>query len=149
MQKVMPIGRAANGDRPIQRRASYDICSPPRWIFGELRIVVHKDGRIPHRRIALAIHMGRGICIAEITVFSQPSRLKNIAFSSAVVPEQWRFWYTLNPIVGDGFRWCVLGGQSPLDIIPGFLLSLCIVALLFWIGIAHFWRTERSFADLI
>jgi lipopolysaccharide transport system permease protein len=73
-----------------------------------------------------------------------------VGFSSAVVPEQWRLWYSLNPIVGviDGFRWCVLGGQSPLYI-PGFLLSLCIVALFLWFGLAYFRRTERSFADLI
>ena len=37
-----------------------------------------------------------------------------VGFSSAVVPEQWRFWYSLNPVVGviDGFRWCILGGES-------------------------------------
>ena len=37
-----------------------------------------------------------------------------VGFSSAVVPEQWRFWYSLNPVVGviDGFRWCILGGDS-------------------------------------
>jgi lipopolysaccharide transport system permease protein len=67
-----------------------------------------------------------------------------------VVPEQWRFWYSLNPVVGviDGFRWCILGGDSPLYV-PGFLLSLGVVALFLWIGIAHFRRTERTFADLI
>ena len=45
-----------------------------------------------------------------------------VGFSSAVVPEQWRFWYSLNPIVGviDGFRWCLLGGESQLYL-PGFL----------------------------
>ena len=37
-----------------------------------------------------------------------------VGFSSAVVPERWRFWYSLNPVVGviDGFRWCVLGGAA-------------------------------------
>jgi lipopolysaccharide transport system permease protein len=73
-----------------------------------------------------------------------------VGFSSTVVPEQWRFWYSLNPVVGviDGFRWCVLGGESALYL-PGFLLSLGVVALLLWIGVAYFRRTERSFADLI
>ena len=73
-----------------------------------------------------------------------------VGFSSAVVPEQWRFWYSLNPMVGviDGFRWCVLGGDSRLYM-PGFLLSLGVVALFLWLGIAYFRRTERSFADLI
>ena len=73
-----------------------------------------------------------------------------VGFSSSVVPAKWRFWYSLNPVVGaiDGFRWCVLGGKSALYM-PGFLLSLGIVALFLWLGIAYFRRTERTFADLI
>src|SRR5262249_23631328 len=73
-----------------------------------------------------------------------------VGFSSTVGPEQWRLWYSLNPRVGviDGFRWCILGGDSRLYP-PGFLLSLGVVALLLWIGVAYFRRTERSFADLI
>ena len=73
-----------------------------------------------------------------------------VGFSSAVVPEGWRFWYSLNPVVGviDGFRWCVLGGESRLYL-PGFLLSLAVVALFLWLGVGYFRRTERSFADLI
>jgi lipopolysaccharide transport system permease protein len=73
-----------------------------------------------------------------------------VGFSSSVIPAKWRFWYSLNPVVGviDGFRWCVLGGQSALYW-PGFLLSLGIMALFLWIGIAYFRRTERTFADLI
>jgi lipopolysaccharide transport system permease protein len=73
-----------------------------------------------------------------------------VGFSSAVVPEGWRFWYSLNPVVGviDGFRWCVLGGESQLYM-PGFLLSLAVVAFFLWLGITYFRHTERSFADLI
>jgi lipopolysaccharide transport system permease protein len=73
-----------------------------------------------------------------------------VGFSSTIVPEDWRFWYSLNPVVGviDGFRWCVLGGASALYL-PGFLLSLAIVALLLWLGIAYFRRAERTFADLL
>lgn len=73
-----------------------------------------------------------------------------VGFSSSVVPEQWRFWYSLNPVVGviDGFRWCILGGDSALYM-PGFLLSLVAVVLLLWLGVGYFRRTERSFADLL
>lgn len=73
-----------------------------------------------------------------------------VGFSSTVVPEQWRFWYSLNPVVGviDGFRWCILGGESTLYL-PGFLLSLGVVTLFLFIGIAYFRRTERTFADVI
>jgi lipopolysaccharide transport system permease protein len=73
-----------------------------------------------------------------------------VGFSSAVIPAQWRFWYSLNPVVGviDGFRWCILGGTSTLYL-PGFLLSFAIIAGLLWIGITYFRRTERTFADLL
>ena len=73
-----------------------------------------------------------------------------VGFSSTVVPEKWRLLYSLNPLVGviDGFRWCVLGGDSQLYM-PGFLMSLCVVALFVWLGVAYFRRTEQSFADMI
>lgn len=73
-----------------------------------------------------------------------------VGFSSAVVPEQWRFWYSLNPMVGviDGFRWCVLGGASRLYA-PGFALSLAVVGFFLWLGVSYFRRTEKNFADLI
>lgn len=83
--------------------------------------------------------------IVQVGLYVSP-----VGFSSAVVPEAWRFWYSLNPIVGviDGFRWCILGGESRLYM-PGFLMSLAVVAVFLWIGIAYFRRTERTFADLI
>lgn len=73
-----------------------------------------------------------------------------VGYSSSIVPQDWRFWYSLNPVVSliDGFRWCVLGGQSGLYL-PGFLLSLCVVVILLWLGVTVFRRTERTFADLI
>lgn len=73
-----------------------------------------------------------------------------VGFSSAVIPEKWRFLYSLNPMVGviDGFRWCLLGGESRLYA-PGFCLSLVVVAAFLWIGVGYFRRTERLFADLL
>jgi lipopolysaccharide transport system permease protein len=73
-----------------------------------------------------------------------------VGFSSRVVPENLRFLYSLNPAVGviDGFRWCVLGGESHIYA-PGFVLSLGVIALFLWLGFAYFRRTERTFADLI
>lgn len=73
-----------------------------------------------------------------------------VGFSSSVVPNEWRFWYSLNPVVGviDGFRWCILGGESQLYL-PGFLLSLGVVASFLWLGIRYFRLTERTFADLV
>lgn len=73
-----------------------------------------------------------------------------VGFSSAVVPDEWRFWYSLNPVVGviDGFRWCLLGGESQLYI-PGFVASLVVVGGTLWIGVRQFRKTEKTFADLI
>ena len=73
-----------------------------------------------------------------------------VGYSSAVVPETWRFLYSLNPVVGviDGFRWCLLGGESRLYM-PGFLASLAIVAAFMALGLWMFRRTERTFADLL
>jgi lipopolysaccharide transport system permease protein len=73
-----------------------------------------------------------------------------VGFSSSVVPEQWRLAYSLNPMVGviDGFRWCLLGGQSHLYL-PGLALSVTVAAFFFWFGIRRFRATEKSFADLI
>lgn len=73
-----------------------------------------------------------------------------VGFSSNAIPEAWRLLYSLNPMVGviDGFRWCILGGESPFYW-PGFLVSLLVVAFFLWLGIGQFRKTEKSFADII
>jgi lipopolysaccharide transport system permease protein len=73
-----------------------------------------------------------------------------VGFSSSVVPQQWRLLYGLNPMVGviDGFRWCLLGGQSGMYW-PGLAASCAVAAFFLWFGIRRFRATEKSFADLI
>jgi lipopolysaccharide transport system permease protein len=73
-----------------------------------------------------------------------------VGFSSSIVPEQWRLLYSLNPVVGviDGFRWCILGGQSELYA-PGLVISIGVTAFFLWFGIHQFRKMEKSFADLI
>ena len=73
-----------------------------------------------------------------------------VGFSSSVIPEQWRLLYSMNPVVGviDGFRWCLLGGESQIYL-PGFLMSLGIVVFFLWYGIRYFRKTEKTFADLV
>jgi lipopolysaccharide transport system permease protein len=48
----------------------------------------------------------------------------------------------------DGFRWCILGGQSELYA-PGLAISIVVIAFFLWFGIDRFRKMERSFADLI
>jgi len=73
-----------------------------------------------------------------------------VGFSSSVIPEQWRLLYSLNPMVGviDGFRWCILGGQSQLYL-PGLALSAVVTIFFLWFGISKFRKLEKSFADLV
>jgi len=73
-----------------------------------------------------------------------------VGFSSNVVPHKWRLLYSLNPVVGviDGFRWCILRGQSELYL-PGLGMSIAIIAFFLWFGVRQFRQMEKSFADLI
>jgi lipopolysaccharide transport system permease protein len=83
--------------------------------------------------------------IVQIGLYISP-----VGFSSNIIPNQWRLAYSLNPIVGviDGFRWCLLGGESKLYL-PGFCLSLGAASFFTWLGIRRFRKMEKSFADLI
>lgn len=73
-----------------------------------------------------------------------------VGFSSAVVPQEWRLAYSLNPMVGviDGFRWCLLRGAAEIYM-PGLLLGVVVVGLFLVCGIGYFRRTEQTFADLL
>jgi lipopolysaccharide transport system permease protein len=72
-----------------------------------------------------------------------------IAYSSSLVPQQWRMLYSFNPMVGvvDGFRWALLGQTT----IPGvsIILSLLVTAVLLLGGLCYFRRMERTFADVV
>ncbi|MBD2364695.1 ABC transporter permease [Anabaena minutissima FACHB-250] len=112
--------------------------------------------------VAFAASMGAGLWLASLNVQYRDFRyivpfivqfglyISPVGFSSSVVPEQWRLIYSLNPIVGviDGFRWAILGGESHIYL-PGFILSLALVFLLFISGIWYFRKMERKFADVI
>lgn len=112
--------------------------------------------------VAFASALGGGLWLAALNVEYRDFRhivpfivqfglyISPVGFSSSVVPPEWRFIYSLNPMVGviDGFRWAILGQGSELYL-PGFLLSLVLVGGLLWSGIWYFRRMERSFADVI
>jgi lipopolysaccharide transport system permease protein len=112
--------------------------------------------------LALLASIGPGLWITSLNVKYRDFRyvipfivqfglyVSPVGFSSSVVPEKWRLLYNLNPMVGviDGFRWCILGGDSPLYW-PGFLVSLAIVAFFLWLGVSRFRLMEKTFADII
>jgi len=112
--------------------------------------------------LALLASLGPGLWITALNVKYRDFRyiipfvvqfglyVSPVGFSSKVVPEQWRMLYNLNPMVGviDGFRWCILGGNSPIYL-PGFLLSLAIITFFLYLGVSRFRKMEKTFADLI
>jgi len=112
--------------------------------------------------LALLASLGPGLWITALNVKYRDFRyvipfvvqfglyVSPVGFSSSVIPEQWRLLYSLNPMVGviDGFRWCILGGDSAIYW-PGFALSLVIVAFFLWLGISKFRKMEKTFADMI
>jgi lipopolysaccharide transport system permease protein len=83
--------------------------------------------------------------IAQFGLFISP-----VGFSSEVIPENWRLVYSLNPMVGviNGFRWAICRGYSHIYL-PGFMLSVMVIAFFLWLGVWYFRRTEKGFADVI
>ena len=112
--------------------------------------------------IAFVASIGIGVWITALNVKYRDFRyvspftvqlglfVSPVGFSSNIIPDQWRLLYSLNPMVGviDGFRWCLLGGESRLYW-PGLAMSLGIAAFLLWLGVRQFRKMENSFADLI
>lgn len=72
-----------------------------------------------------------------------------IAYSSSLIPDKWRWLYSLNPMTGvvEGFRWAILG-KSSLDVIS-LIISASVVVIFLVSGLFFFKRMETSFADII
>jgi lipopolysaccharide transport system permease protein len=112
--------------------------------------------------LALLASLGPGLRITALNVKYRDFRyvipfivqfglyISPVGFSSNIIPAKWRLLYSLNPMVGviDGFRWCILGSESPIYW-PGFIMSFVVVAVFLWLGVSRFRKMEKSFADLI
>lgn len=112
--------------------------------------------------LTIALATGLGVFLAALNVEYRDFRyvvpfiiqvglfVSPIAFSSTNVPERWKLLYSFNPLVGiiDGFRWSILGGQSPVDA-RSLALSFIITLLSLSFGVWYFRRMERRFADVI
>lgn len=112
--------------------------------------------------LAFVASMGFGLWITALNVKYRDFRyivpfvvqfglyISPVGFSSTIVPEKFRIWYSLNPMVGviDGFRWCLLRGETTLYW-PTIMSSILISFFFLWLGIRKFRKMEKSFADLI
>jgi len=82
--------------------------------------------------------------LAQFWMYASP-----VAYSITIVPDKWQWVYGLNPMVGviEGFRWALLGKDSPN--ITVMLVSVVIILLLLVSGLFYFKRMETTFADII
>jgi lipopolysaccharide transport system permease protein len=72
-----------------------------------------------------------------------------VVYSLNLVPAEYRFWYTLNPMVGviEAFRWSLLSRvEMPVDLL---IQSTLIILVLLLSGIKFFQRADRTIADVI
>jgi lipopolysaccharide transport system permease protein len=111
--------------------------------------------------LTLLTAIGTGLWLTALTVKYRDFRfvvpfllqvglfLSPVGFSSTNLPN-WRFVYSLNPMVGaiDGFRWCLLRGEPVLEPL-NLAISIGMAAVLLISGLWYFRHTERTFADLI
>jgi lipopolysaccharide transport system permease protein len=81
--------------------------------------------------------------LIQIWMYATP-----IIYPITSVPEQWRWLYSLNPMVSvvQGFRWALLSDAS----FDGINWASVVIALIILIsGLIYFRRSERVFADVV
>lgn len=118
--------------------------------------------------LAIITAMGAGLFIAALNVkyrdfkyivpfiiqfgiyISPVGYSSSVVYNNADIPEFLKNLYPLNPMVGviDGFRWCILGGESQLHM-HSLVVSIVISIFFLILGIWYFRKMEKSFADVI
>jgi lipopolysaccharide transport system permease protein len=94
---------------------------------------------VKYRDIGLAVPY-----LVQVWLFASP-----VAYSSSLIPDDWRWIYGLNPMVGviEGFRWALL--QQPAPDASMIAVSFVIGSLVLASGFIYFRKMERGFADVI
>jgi lipopolysaccharide transport system permease protein len=82
--------------------------------------------------------------LTQLWMYASP-----IAYPVSLIPEQWRLLYSLNPLAGvvEGFRWALLGKESP-DFRIMAVSAVAVLAILLG-GLIYFKKMEQTFADVI
>jgi lipopolysaccharide transport system permease protein len=72
-----------------------------------------------------------------------------IAYPSSLLEEPWRSLYGINPMAGvvEGFRWALLGAETPPG--PIVYVSAFVALVVLVTGAVYFRRMERTFADVV
>ncbi len=80
--------------------------------------------------------------LVQILLFLTP-----VLYPTSMVPEGWRWVYTLNPMVSaiEGFRWSLLGGTVPDP--ASLAISTTATLALLVTGLIYFARFEKSYVD--
>jgi len=88
--------------------------------------------------------------IVQLGIYVTPVIYSSSFIQNSSISPVLKFIYTLNPMVGviDGFRWCLLGGATNINM-QGLLISTILSIILFIMGLRYFRKMERTFADVI
>lgn len=82
--------------------------------------------------------------LVQIWMYASP-----VVYPATMVPEKWRLFYSLNPMVGviEGFRWALLGTRQPDFGVMA--VSVAVMLVMLFTGMLYFKRMEQEFADII
>lgn len=81
--------------------------------------------------------------LVQLWLFGSP-----VVYTSSLIPSEWHAIYALNPMTGvvEGFRWALIGGPRPDELI---LVSAVASVVVLLAALVYFRRVERTFADVI
>jgi len=111
--------------------------------------------------MALATALGAGLWLSALNVRYRDIRYvisfliqfwffaTPVVYPSSLVPGIWRFFYSLNPMVGvvEGFRGALLGKGQVIG--ATFMVSMIMIICLLITGTLYFRRMEKEFADVV
>lgn len=156
----MLVPLASNGAILIDFIISFAVFTVLMWIYG-VTPTVRVLALPAFLAIALAAAIGASLWLSGLNVyyrdfmFALPFVIQAwtyaspVAYGVGIVPERWRWLFSLNPAVGfiEGFRWALLGGDALTTSMV--VVSAASAVVLLVSGAVVFRRIERGFADVI
>jgi lipopolysaccharide transport system permease protein len=124
-------------------RPTWAILTAPLWLLVLVAVALGMGLLLGTLNVSYR-DVNQGIALlVQLWMFVSP-----VAYPSSVVPSDWRVAYFLNPMAGvvEGFRWALVGTPWPG---PAVFVSIGTTLPLLAMGIIHFQRMERRFADVI